>query len=188
MYPLKILEKAFNDTSQIIATVRYAQMFNPTPCSEYDVKMLIKNTVRWTRFLGMAAAREPVSENYQSSEQDNSAAPFYDAGRAAIKACGREGALDGEITMPLTGKMPASTAYVINLLEFVVHGWDIAKATGQKTAIPEETATAALKSAKIIIQSGAREREKPAFGPEVSIPEGSSIGDHLIAFLGGGTL
>lgn len=66
--------------------------------------------------------------------------------------------------------------------DLVVHGWDLARATGQDETIPDEDL--------VHLRTGMEElpeeamRSPGAFGPEVQVPDGASEQDKLMAFLG----
>jgi uncharacterized protein (TIGR03086 family) len=68
-----------------------------------------------------------------------------------------------------------------HVADLAVHGWDVARSTGQSTELDPAVGQAAL--------DWARENLKPqyrgqAFGPEVSVPEDAPLYDRLAAFFG----
>lgn len=66
-------------------------------------------------------------------------------------------------------------------MELTVHGWDLAKATGQKLELDPETAALA---AMITTQAGDTGREFGFFGPAKQAPEGASEFDKALAASG----
>ena len=64
------------------------------------------------------------------------------------------------------------------LFEVMVHGWDLARATGQDTAMDPECASVAYQAAVPFL---AAKRVEHEIGPEVTPPVGASIGDWLAA-------
>jgi uncharacterized protein (TIGR03086 family) len=102
------------------------------------------------------------------------------AAAALLAAWQQEGALDGTVRLPI-GEVPATWRIGQQIADLAVHGWDIARATGQPTDLNPELGQLALE--------WARENLKPqyrgqAFGPEVSVPEAAPLYDRLAAFFG----
>ena len=69
----------------------------------------------------------------------------------------------------------------IALTEMVMHGWDLARATGQRMSSDEGMAETMLTAAKANIRPEARQS---AFGPEQPAPSEAPPLDQLAAFLG----
>jgi uncharacterized protein (TIGR03086 family) len=63
----------------------------------------------------------------------------------------------------------------------LVHGWDLAKATGQDTTMPKGLAEAAY---EMIHGRFTEEQRKGIFKPEISVPSGASAQDKLLAYTG----
>jgi uncharacterized protein (TIGR03086 family) len=67
-------------------------------------------------------------------------------------------------------------------LDILVHGWDLARATGQDPELDAEVAEPVLAFAReAFVDEGAR---APSIGPEVAVPAGASVTDRLVGFLG----
>jgi uncharacterized protein (TIGR03086 family) len=81
----------------------------------------------------------------------------------------------------VAGPMPGHVLAGINLLDTATHTWDLATATGQPPALPDDVATAALEASHAIISP---ETRPGRFGPEVPAPEGAAPTEVLVAFLG----
>ena len=79
------------------------------------------------------------------------------------------------------GPMPGRVLAGINLLDTATHSWDLATATGQPAALPEDVAAAAMEASRATISPEIRPGR---FGPEVDAPSGASATDALVAFLG----
>ena len=69
----------------------------------------------------------------------------------------------------------------ITFAELLVHGWDLARATGQRLDVPDSMAQQALAGAKARMRPEARQS---AFGPEQPAPADAPALDQLAAFLG----
>lgn len=77
--------------------------------------------------------------------------------------------------------MPGRVLASINLLDTATHTWDLATATGQPSALPDEVANAALEAGLATISPDIRPGR---FGPEVAAPVGAGPTERLVAFLG----
>jgi uncharacterized protein (TIGR03086 family) len=104
-------------------------------------------------------------------------AAFDTVRRRALAAWRRPGVMAGTCDLPL-GTLPAPAAAHINLVEVVVHGWDVSQATGEAAGIPPELAESMLEFSRKAVDP-ARGR---AFGPDLAV--GDTVGDRLVAFLG----
>jgi uncharacterized protein (TIGR03086 family) len=78
-----------------------------------------------------------------------------------------------------SGATPALVVANINLLDVVVHGWDIAQATGEAAQIPPRLAEAILGFAR---QAITEEQRRRGFAAEMAT--GDTASDRLVAFLG----
>ncbi|MFC7387140.1 TIGR03086 family metal-binding protein [Sphaerisporangium rhizosphaerae] len=82
-------------------------------------------------------------------------------------------------------ELPATIAASILSVEFLVHAWDFASATGQKVAVSDEVATYVLGLAEQIITP--EQRERVGFDPAIPISGNAPAMDRLIAFTGRAT-
>jgi uncharacterized protein (TIGR03086 family) len=65
--------------------------------------------------------------------------------------------------------------------ELVVHGWDLARATGQSVSWPEEVVTRAYAAAQQTAEQG---RAMSVYGPAVPVPAQASTMDRLLGLTG----
>ncbi len=78
--------------------------------------------------------------------------------------------------------MPAGLALGILSIEFLVHGWDFAQATGQRVSVSDEVAGYVLEVAQTVITPGVRGRG--SFANEIPAGPDAGILDRLVAFTG----
>jgi uncharacterized protein (TIGR03086 family) len=79
-------------------------------------------------------------------------------------------------------ELPATDAAGILSVEFLVHAWDFASATGQKVEVSDEVATYVLGLAGQIITPELR--ESAGFGPAIPINDDAPALDRLVAYSG----
>jgi uncharacterized protein (TIGR03086 family) len=66
-------------------------------------------------------------------------------------------------------------------MEHLTHGWDVAKATGQDTTMPDDLVAECMELATPMDEML---RTPGVCGPAVGVPESSSPQDKFIAFMG----
>lgn len=160
-----------------------AQFSDPTPCSEFTVKQLanhmaglLMGSERAAKKLAAAPRPDPMPDIVG----DKPGAVYSGLADKAAAAWSAKGAFDGNTHFG-PGEMPAQMAGAITLMEIAVHGWDLARATGQGYSMDPEVAAAAFETLKQLNAGG---RNTSAFGTEVSVGTDASTQDQLIAYSG----
>jgi uncharacterized protein (TIGR03086 family) len=178
------LRGAFDTTGRIVAGIRPEQLSEPTPCKEWDVREVVDHaTTVLTRFRS-TALREPPPEGRPTGDADDDFVGAYlAAADSTLAAWTSQGALEGNCLMPSGAEWPAITAAGINATDTLVHGWDLAKATGQDATLDPALAAAILEFCRATVTDELR-AGRGAFGPIVPVPDDASPTDRLVAFLG----
>ena len=161
---------------RVLRGVAEADYHKPTVCTEFDVTQLADHLIGSVTFLGAAAGAEPSASPATSSLEARVAA----AAQATLEAWHVRG-LDGEIKVG-PHEMPAGAALGILSIEFLVHAWDFAQATGQQAVVSDEVAQHVLGVARQIITPEARGGGSFADPVEAGLDAG--LLDRLIAFTG----
>jgi uncharacterized protein (TIGR03086 family) len=104
----------------------------------------------------------------------------YRVGVDGLLAAAGADALTRSHATPL-GDMPGSVLGGFTTLDIAVHGWDLAKASGQQADLGDDLADEVLAFAQQTITDTTR---APRIGPEVAAGPGASATDRLVAFLG----
>jgi uncharacterized protein (TIGR03086 family) len=144
-----------------------------TPCDEWDVRVLMNHMLDTQHYFVGAARGEQVSPPSPNPPQllgDDPVADFDAATSDALHTFGQEGVL--EKTGPSLG---------IAFSDLLLHGWDLARATGQDAAMPEGLADA---SYGMIHGRLTDEQRKGVFKPEVPVPADAPVQDKLLAYTG----
>ncbi len=183
--PIARLTRALDQTGAIIARVRPEQAALPTPCRAWDVRALVNHVVQDVRYFTAMVSGAPRELDDADDVGDDWAGAYRAAAGALLAAWGREGALDGTVQLPF-GPMPAAWCVGQQISDLVVHGWDIARATGQPAELDSELGQEALQWARQNLQPRFRGDEESgyAFGPEVTVPDDAPLHDRLAAFFG----
>jgi uncharacterized protein (TIGR03086 family) len=171
------LDRTFAHAHDVVAGVRPDQYDDKTPCTEWSVRDLLEHMIGAVEGLGAAASGRSPEPFTLSADP---ASQFHDAATSAMVGWRTPGVLD-RIVDAGPGPMPGHALASINLLDTATHTWDLATATGQPSALPDDLAATALEASRSIITAEVRPGR---FGPEVPAPAGATPTEALVAFLG----
>jgi uncharacterized protein (TIGR03086 family) len=177
---IEALAEACDFTESAIRGVTSQQWTAPTPCSEWSVRELVNHTISAVgAFAAIASGTNAQDSPDRDYTGDDPGGSFRRFANAALEAWPQ--ALGGMVDIG-PEPMPAKIALEMNLLDTLIHGWDIATATGQASELPVNTAEAALKAARAIVTD--QFRTFAGFAPATDVNEHTSPTDQLIAFVG----
>ena len=146
-----------------------------TPCTEFTVAQLAEHLLGSIVSIGKGAGATIDADASGSLESR-----IAGAAQIALEQWRRRG-IEG--TVPLgPGGIPASVAVSILSIEFLVHAWDFAIATGQEVVVSEPLATYVLGLAAKVISP--ETRGGAGFADEVAVAETASSLERLAAFTG----
>jgi len=145
----------------------------PTPCDEFTCHELAEHLMVSLVQLGGLAGGTVV--NPEEGSLENRVSVMADQAITAWRAVD----LDGTVPGP-GGEMPAAFAASILPLELLLHGWDLAQASGQTLHVSDEVVAYVAQLAETVVP-GARGR---SFGDEVTAAGDASPIDRLAAFAG----
>jgi uncharacterized protein (TIGR03086 family) len=180
---VELHERALDQAARLVGAVDPAQLDGPTPCAEWDVRALLAHLVSGNRRSQAVAEGEWPQRGGTAAEVlgDNPAAAYRETARALAEAWRRPGRLDRSYRLPF-GDLPGEAAVGMHLMETVLHGWDLARATGQDPGFDPEVVEAADRFAR----SSMPERRRPGspFADAVEAPPVASAIDRLAAYAG----
>jgi uncharacterized protein (TIGR03086 family) len=154
-------------------TVATDKLESDTPCDEWNVRTLMNHMLDTQRYFAASAKGEeasPPSPNPPALLGDDPVADFEHARDDALQTFGAEGVI--ERTGPSLG---------IAFGDLLVHGWDLAKATGQDATMPAGLPDAAY---SMIHGRFTDDQRKGLFKPEVPVADDASTQDKLLAYTG----
>ena len=146
----------------------------PSPCAEYTTGEVGEHVVRSMVLLASVAGGSVAGSGEGWLDERVTV-----TGEAALAAWRRRG-LDGSVAVGRS-TLPASLAVEIIPLELLVHGWDMARATGSAIDVPPEVAEYVLGRARSLITPDKRGR---SFAAEVPAGPSATVLERLIAFTG----
>jgi uncharacterized protein (TIGR03086 family) len=184
--PLEPLSRALDLFGQLLTGVGQEQWSRPTPCDAWNVQQLVDHVISGQRLAAHALRGEPAQsasgtlsmENYA----DEAVAAYQASASDLLAACSQPGALERVVTVP-AGTVPGAVVVHLRTTDTIVHGWDLARATGQATtALPAELAEQELAFARV--QLGKIPPDRRPFAPPQPVDDDAPAIDRLAALLG----
>ncbi len=170
----------------VVQHVRTDQLDAPTPCGDWDVRKLINHLLFWAPMLQAAARKQPPPAP-EVDERDVSPADADGAGvletqlGRLVDAWGRPEAWVGTTAVGDPTPLPAPVIGGMVLGEFVVHGWDLARATGQEVEWDDPVLEFALEWLGRTAEQG---REMGVYGPAVPVPGTAPVLHRILGLTG----
>ncbi|MGW7440682.1 TIGR03086 family metal-binding protein [Streptomyces sp. NPDC054849] len=173
--------------ARLAADVPDARLADPTPCPDYAVSDLLGHLAGLAAAFCDAARKDmgpmtdtppdpaasSLPENWRE-ELPRVLGELAEAWRnpAAWTGMTRAGGVD----------LPGDVAAAVAVDELVIHGWDLARATGQEYA-PDQ---AALRASHAFLLAAAEDEDRGGgiFGPVVPVPDDASLLDRAVGLSG----
>ncbi len=183
--PVDELARVHDDAERLVAGVREDQWDAPTPCTEWTVRDLVGHLVGGDRVFAAVLRGDAASPMEAARPAD----PLGDDPVAAYRAAAdemlaefrRPGVLERVVTLPI-GPAPGVVAAQLRIVETLVHGWDLARATGQHLGFPDDIVERALELTRARLSDVPPERSP--FAPPQPVPDDAPPIDRLAAALG----
>jgi uncharacterized protein (TIGR03086 family) len=175
---------AADAAARTVDQVDAAQLGLPTPDTDWDVRTLVNHLILWTSYsLEARAHGGSVSEDLM--DRDFAAEPgFAAAYRAqldrALAAWSEPAVWEGSLDV-MGSATPAADVAALNLAEMVLHGWDLAVATGQRYQVSDRAAAVALDA---VAANAELFRQYKGFADPVEVPAGAPALDRVLALSG----
>ncbi|MDP9092997.1 MAG: TIGR03086 family metal-binding protein [Actinomycetota bacterium] len=183
------LEPAACAMTVLLDGVSDEQLLAATPCPKYSLGDLIDHVDGLSLAFVAAARKEKLPGDARGPNGD--ARRLGSEWRSRIPARLAELAeawadpAAWEGTTEAGGReMPGELAGTIALDELVVHGWDVARATGQNFDCPHELIEACIGFVSVSADPAERAEDNGLFGPVVHVPANASPLEHLVGLAG----
>ncbi|WP_447036648.1 TIGR03086 family metal-binding protein [Streptomyces sp. DSM 118878] len=171
--------------ARVAERVRDEQLAAPTPCPEFAVRHLLGHVIGLSRAFELAARKDfrPELDRDPGSVVPDIGPDWRGELPKALDAvveAWRDPAARQGMTRAGGFDLPGEVAALVVLDELVVHGWDLARATGQEYA-PDE---ASLDGARAFLAPAAGGGEDGPFGRPVPVPRDAPLLDQVIGLSG----
>ena len=190
--PITIFEKAARRVQEIMAGIRQDQGDDATPCTEWNVRDVMNHVIGGAEVLAGSlegnipegvGGVSPIS-SYSGETDVAKLAQAYANELARILAAARTpGAMDAATP---GGMMTVPQFLIAMATDHIIHGWDLARATGQDDTLDAEVVEAAYvmmtsPEGSMFVDMG---RQMGFVGPAVAVPDSASVQDKLIGHMG----
>lgn len=176
--------RALGATRGYVAGVQDSQWGAPTPCEDWDVRTLVNHVVsgnEWAAALAAGWTIDEVGDRLDGDILGDDPLEAYDASAERAGAAFRApGALEAPCAVSY-GPVPGEVYAGHRVLDLLVHGWDLATATGQDATLDPRLVTAGLvvllPQAELLAASG-------AFGAPTDLGEDADPQARLLGLTG----
>ena len=178
------MASAAAEDARVVAGADGHELTQGTPCTDWDLRTLLNHTILWTAYSAERRARdEPLPDGL--TDTDFVAQPGYAQAYAAqldraVAAWSDPAAWTRELNV-MGSPTPSDKVGALLLAEMVLHGWDIARATGQDYHCDGPVLAAA---AQVVDDNAELFRQYQGFAAPVALPAGASAFDRLLAASG----
>lgn len=181
-------DRAFTAVQHLVDGVATDQWTAATPCPDWNVRELLNHVTAGNVIFARLATGERAPGRITPEERAtewlgaNPADGFRASGKVMHDAFLTPGVLENRYQTPFMGEQPGTALVRMRTNELLIHGWDLARATGQENNLPGDLAENALAAWRTRL--GDRPREGMPFGEPVTISDDAPAIDRLAAYLG----
>jgi uncharacterized protein (TIGR03086 family) len=176
--------QALDATHRLVAGIGEAQWGEVSVCEDWTVRELVNHIVTgnyWAEELVSGKTIAEVGDRLDGDVLGDDPVAVYDDSAARAAAAFRApGAMDAPCAVSY-GPVPGSVYCGHRFIDVLVHGWDVAKSTGQDTTLPPDLVDACWAVVEpqldMLVGSG-------AFGTAVDVPDDAGAQTKLLAVLG----
>ncbi|MEP6625133.1 MAG: TIGR03086 family metal-binding protein [Acidimicrobiia bacterium] len=181
---LELHQGALDNTRNFVVGARSLDWSAPTPCADWTVRELLNHVVGgnwWASRLASGATIEDVGSALDGDQLGPDALAAYDRSAAAAAAAfAGAGALDAPCAVSY-GPVPGAVYAGHRFLDVLIHGWDLAVATGQEPALPTDLVAGCW---QVLEPQLEMLRASGMFGADLPIPEDADAETRLLLTLG----
>ena len=181
--------RAVRASADVVDGIKPVDLSRPTPCSEWTLGALLAHmTVQHQGFAAASAGRGADPEVWKvGAPSPDPVADYVMAAELVIAAFAEPGVMERGFAIPeiMPGmEFPAPQAISFHFIDYVVHGWDVARSLGQAYEVDPDVVEAALPVAEAVPEGERRLRPGAAFRPGLPAPDGARPMDRILAMLG----
>lgn len=174
--------RAMHSAEPLIGSVSGAVLSRPTPCPALDLQQLTAHLVGGLRgFADVAEGKELRFDTDPDLSVEDPLTEFRRAGDRLLAAFSAPEKQARSYPMPW-GATTGAQLLGFELIEVIVHGWDIARSLDTAAIFDDDVVRAALAGARLWVDDSTRTPQ--LFGPEVPVSSTAPALDQLVGFLG----
>jgi uncharacterized protein (TIGR03086 family) len=181
--------RAVEASARVVSQAGPGDLGRATPCAGWTLRDLLEHMI--IQHYGFAAASRGAGADPASWRRppppDDPVAAYAEAAVHVIAAFAAPGVGERSFALPEISTevmFPAATAMSFHFVDYVVHGWDVARTLDVPLDLPDDLARAALVVARRVPDGPERLAPGAAFAPGVTAPGGADPLDRVLTALG----
>ncbi len=179
---LLLLDRAIDAVEPVVASVSAADLARSTECEGFDLGALVAHLVGSLRGFADVGEGKPLRFDADPDMTTEGISNEYRSAADRLVAAFRPtGALERSFAMPW-GDTTGAQFMGFELIELIVHGWDIGRSLGWAAAFDDDLVEAVLFGARMWVDDSTRTPQ--LFSPEVPVATDAPVLDRLVGFLG----
>jgi uncharacterized protein (TIGR03086 family) len=176
-------------TVSLVKQAGLLDLDRPTPCAGWTLADLIAHmTAQHYGWIAAAVGHGADLSVWQPGPPvADPIGEYAEAARRVLEAFSDEGVLDREFALAEISpvlRFPAAQAISFHFIDYLVHGWDVARSLGADYQPEPAVLAAALPVALAVPGGKARERDGAAFAPALDVPAQAGPLDQILSLLG----
>lgn len=185
----EVNRRAVRASVEVVSRVGPEHLDRATPCAAWTLgELLAHMTVQHRGFAAAAGGRgsDPAVWQVRPVGADPVAA-YVDAADRVLVEFAADGVLQREFVLPELSTrrtFPGVRAIGFHTVDYVVHGWDVARSLGVAVELDPELVAATLRMAREVPDGAGRIEPGAAFAPAIAAPADASPLDRLVSALG----
>ena len=182
--PIELYVSAMERTKRYVAGVRPDQWTGPTPCTDWNVRQLVGHIVSenlWAAELFKEKTMAEVGDRLDGDLLGSDPKAAYDNSVQVAKATVEAPSAMEAVCHVSYGDISGANYAGDLFTDLLIHGWDIAKATGQDTTLDPDLVAVCYARVEPIKDDL---RASGAFGSDIQVAPDADLQTKLLALLG----
>ena len=176
-------------TVDVVSQAGPADLARPTPCADWTLgELLAHMTAQHDGWAAAAAGDGGDLSRWQPGPPAADPVRQYAAAAGRVLAAfGADGVLDREFVLAELSpvlRFPAPQAISFHFIDYLVHGWDVARSLGVDYELEPDLLAAALPVARAVPDGEPRKLGVVPFTPGIPVTGALSVMDQIVATLG----
>ena len=179
--------QAVTTSVEAVSKVDNSDLARPTPCSEWTLADLLAHmTAQHHGFAAAARGRGTDPAAWRLRPSTDPVADHRAAADLVLAAFAENGVAEREFALPELGTapFPAEQAVAFHLIDYVVHGWDVARTLDRLYALHPDVTAPALRIAAQVPNNERRLDPNAPFAPALPVTPNAPPLNQILSALG----